>query len=98
LRPAYFDGRCIGLGVLTAGTVAAGGLVLGASSVTSAGTGLAVGLLFAATSAYLGGFPPWRDEKHGPYAAGLALSFMGLLPLLAGSCCEGRCRRLPSRR
>lgn len=84
LRPRHFDGRCVGLGVLTTGTITAAGLVCGESVATAMAVGALAGTSFAAVSAVLPLFPAWRDEKHGAAAGGLVLAIGGVLALLAG--------------
>lgn len=84
LRARRFDGRCVGLGVLTAGSLVAAGLVYGEPVAPSVAVGVVVGAVFAGVSAVFGLFPAWRDEKHGPAAGGLVLAIGGVLTLLAG--------------
>lgn len=84
LRPRHFDGRCVGLGVLMAGSLTAAGLVHGEPVAPAMAVGVLVGALFGFVSAMFPLFPAWRDEKHGSAAGGLVLAVGGVLVLLVG--------------
>lgn len=74
-----FEGRCIGLGILTGAVVLAIGLLYDKGpSVT--GYIAAVSCSAAALiSGALGGFPPWRDEQHAEWLGGLILAAGGVV-------------------
>ena len=74
----HFDGRCAGLGVLTAAAIVAVGLVYGASLGGLALVAVAAGCI-AALAASAVGFPEWRDPSRSTWAAGAILAAVGLV-------------------